>query len=230
MAVQMAENPSKANTPNFDPLARAYRWMEYLSFGPILERCRFHFLPACRTAHRALVLGDGDGRFTARLLATNRSIQIDAVDASAAMLRELHVRAAHSVDDADHRLRTVQADLRRYTPDRSGYDLVVSHFFLDCLTEDEMEEMGAGIVPHLASRCRWLISEFAIPERRWSRAVARALIRFLYLAFQTMTHLHVKKIPDYARILVACGFGRQQQVHFLGGLLTAEIWERDDSR
>ena len=74
---------------NFDPLARPYRWLEYATFGRALERCRFHFLPALTGARRALVLGDGDGRFLARLLRANPELEADVVDCSPAMLRLL---------------------------------------------------------------------------------------------------------------------------------------------
>ncbi len=225
MAVSEIRNPHTPTPPNFDPIARVYRWMEYLSFGPMLERCRFYFLPDCVQARRALVLGDGDGRFTARLLAENRSIHIDAVDSSAAMLKQLECRAAHAVADAGIRLRTIQADLRGFIPDRSGYDLVVSHFFLDCLTDDELEKMVARIVPHLVPGGIWVVSEFAIPEQGWGRVAGRVLVRFLYFVFDKLTHLHLQQIPDYARVMARGGFGRQQQVQFSGGLLVSEVWK-----
>ncbi len=47
--------------PNFNRLAQIYRWLEYLSFGPFLWRCRIRFLPDLAHCRRALVLGDGDG-------------------------------------------------------------------------------------------------------------------------------------------------------------------------
>ena len=74
---------------NFDPIAKPYRWMEYLTFVRSLERCRNHFVPQLRQCSNALVLGDGDGRFTARLLRVNAGVVMDAIDASAAMLRAL---------------------------------------------------------------------------------------------------------------------------------------------
>ena len=67
-----------APPPDFDRLARLYRWMEYLTFGPWLQRCRSAFLGGIANSRRALVLGDGDGRFTARLLADCPAIRIDA--------------------------------------------------------------------------------------------------------------------------------------------------------
>ena len=80
-------------TPNFNRIARPYRWLEYLTLGPALTRCRTHFLPQLAACRTALVLGDGDGRFLAGLLAANPDLRADAVDTSATMLQLLTRRA-----------------------------------------------------------------------------------------------------------------------------------------
>ena len=61
-------SPKTRSRPNFDRVARLYRWAEYLLLGPLLARTRKHFLPQLTSATHALVLGDGDGRFLAHLL------------------------------------------------------------------------------------------------------------------------------------------------------------------
>ena len=212
--------------PNFDPLAKAYRWLEYASFGRLLERCRFRFLPACATARRALVLGDGDGRFTKRLLQSNPSVEVDAVDASARMLQELQERVVAANSGAALRMRTVQADIRAYTPERRGYDLVVSHFFLDCLTQPEIAAFADRLQASLTPDACWLVSDFAIPERGWQRIAARMLVRLLYFAFFLLTRLRVRQLPNYARVLHEGGFARIQQKKILGGILITELWQR----
>jgi trans-aconitate methyltransferase len=227
MAAPEIENPHNTSTPDFNRVARLYRWMEYLSFGPLLARCRFQFIDRCASARHALVLGDGDGRFTARLMAASPAVAVDAVDASTAMLAELRRRTILAAPDAEHRLRTIHADLRTFVPACEGYDLVVSHFFLDCLTECEVEKLVQRIVPHLAPQSIWILSEFSIPEKGWRRIAARALVGALYFAFRKLTNLRVRTIPDYARILTSNHFSRQQQKVSLGGLLVAEVWQQN---
>ena len=214
------------DTPNFDSLAHAYRWMEYCGFGLMLERCRFHFLSRCAQARHALVLGDGDGRFTARFLAANFTVQVDAVDASAAMLAVLQERARSSCPDADVRLHTIQADLRRFTPTGKIYDLVVSHFFLDCLTEDDVSALVERLLPYLTTDAIWLVSEFSIPEVGLRRAGVTLLVRSLYLAFSLITQLRVRRIPDYAKVFHDNGFHRRENTGYLGAILVTEVWER----
>ena len=78
--------PGMPAAPNFNHLARIYRWLEYLTFGPFLWRCRVHFLPQLSDCRSALVLGDGDGRFTARLLRENPHLRVMAIDGSPGMI------------------------------------------------------------------------------------------------------------------------------------------------
>ena len=210
---------ANASAPNFDRIAPLYRWMEYSTFGRSLERCRNHFLPELQGCYCALVLGDGDGRFLARLLAANPDLRADAVDTSRAMLRLLERRARA----ARARLRTHLTSALNFSP-RLSYDLVVTHFFLDCLTQPELDRLCARIVPHLEPGALWVVSEFRIPAgaMHWP---SRILVRLLYLAFRLLTGLRTRELPDHAAALTAVGFTRISQHLSLGGLLTSELWQ-----
>ena len=216
--------PSAAASPrpaaNFDPIARPYRWLEYFSFGPILERCRFYRIPQLASAHRALVLGDGDGRFLARLLATNPTLHADVVDQSPAMLRLLQGRidAIHACE----RVSIHQMDALAFTP-AGSYDLVVTHFFLDCFSTEEVAHLAEILRPHLAPNALWLVSEFAIPSG-FASLPARAIVTSLYAAFHLITGLRVRTLPDHPAALSRFGFTCQARKPFLGGLLTSELW------
>jgi ubiquinone/menaquinone biosynthesis C-methylase UbiE len=208
----------------FDRVARLYRLMEYLSFGPMLERCRFHHIPALTNSRRALVFGDGDGRFLSRLLAAAPHLRTDAVDGSSAMLRLLRKRVALQCDC--DRLTLTCTDARIFKPHSAGYDLVVTHFFLDCLSEGETHRLIARVRPHLAPGARWLVSEFQIPNAGvLQRGLARTVISGLYAAFRLLTGLAVRRIPGWPAILARHGFRRKATRFWLGGLLVSELWE-----
>jgi len=207
--------------PGFDRIARPYRWLEYLSFGPMLERCRFHCLPELANAQRALVLGDGDGRFLARFLTRNPEIRADVIDASPAMLQLLAGRAA--AISARDRIALHCADAREFEPEGS-YDLVVTHFFLDCFTTKEIYALAERIRPHLCPGARWVVSEFSIPSSLLS-VPAKLLVRSLYAAFHLLTGLNVDRLPDYAAALRAHGLTLVHQRRWLGGLLVSERWQ-----
>ena len=217
---RIGPSATRSAAPNFDGLARIYRSMELATFGSWLERCRFAFLRDLAECRRGAVLGDGDGRFTAQLLQANLTIEIDAVDSSAAMLRALPRRAGHNAA----RVRLHRADARTWQPAKPPYDLVATHFFLDCLTEDEVCSLAHRLRGALSPSGLWLVSEFAIPEGAFGKWAARPAIWLLYRAFGLLTGLTVRKLPDYASALRAAGFTLRQRRSFLNGLLVAEIW------
>lgn len=221
MSLSLANHELSRAAPDFDRLARVYRWMEWLTFGPYLWFCRRFFLNSLGRYRHALVLGDGDGRFTARLLTCNPTIRVDAVDASSAMLSELLRNAGLHRG----RVRTHLADLREWTLPESDYDLVVTHFFLDCLSTDEVAFLAWRVRSHISPRAIWLVSEFNEPGGWFGRVMARPLISFLYRSFGILTGLKVHSLPDHDRTLEAAGFGLKEQRHFLGGLLVSQIWE-----
>lgn len=210
-----------AIVPRFGRLSSVYRWLEWGSFGPYLARSRRAWLSQMTDSRRALVIGDGDGRFTARLLRANPEVEIDAVDASPRMLRVLGRRAGRH----RNRIHPLVADARELRI--SGptlYDLVVTHFFLDCLTTGEIRSLAAAIQPSLVQGARWAVSEFAIPSDRFGRFVAAPLVWVLYRAFGLLTGLGVRRLPDYRAALCESGFKLMESRTWLRGLLVSELW------
>lgn len=209
------------SAPNFDRLARVYRWMEWASFGPFLWRCRCAFLTEMQDRRRALVMGDGDGRFTARLLDENGTVRMDAVDASAEMLRALLRGAGKQAA----RVRAQRVDARAWRPEpEAAYDLVVTHFFLDCLSSAEVGTLAKRVRQAAAEDAIWVVSEFAVPAGWFGALVARPLICGLYWAFGCLTGLKQRRLPEYAMALRMAGFELARRRSWLGGLLLSEVW------
>ena len=211
---------------NFDALARIYAPLEWLSFGGALARRRRCFLdhPLVASARRALVLGDGDGRFTAALLERYPGLEVTAVDASAGMLAELERRVRAVAPRAA--LDVQCADLRAWQVPRAGYDLVVSHFVFDCLTTSDVADLITRIAPALASNACWLVSDFAIPSHALWAPLAKLLVRSLYFAFGMLTGLRVTRLPEYQSALNSVHFALAEVETALGGTLRSELWVR----
>jgi hypothetical protein len=215
------------DTSNFDRLAHPYRWMEYASFGPCLERCRRAQIAYLSGVRRALVLGDGDGRFLKRLLAANPHLTADVVDQSGPMLRVLDRRISRMGAPFRHRIQLHHADALRWNASGS-YDLVVSHFFLDCFFTSQLDRLFDRLLPHLDTGTRWLVSEFSIPNRPpasyLAHCLASSIVGSLYRCFGLLTGLRVRKLPDYAVSLRSHGLTLDREENFLGGLLQSQLW------
>ncbi len=205
--------------PNFNRIAKPYRWLEYLALGPLLQRTRTRHLPLLARSRRALLLGDGDGRFTAALLTSNSALTAEAVDLSPAMLALL---ARNSAPHAS-RLQTHCTNALTHTP-TTPPDLIVTHFFLDCLTQPELNTLITRLAPNLPPGGLWLLSDFRTPN-----PLARLYVRSLYFAFRLLTGLRVTALPDYATPLRNAGLHPIAVHRRLFGLLTTELWQRNPS-
>ncbi len=218
----------KTAEPNFDRVARLYRWAEYLALGPLLTQTREHFLPALHATRQALVLGDGDGRFLAKLLLRVPGLGAQAVDTSAVMLRLLQNRCARAgvAGRVQTRQMSVTAPLLLEGARLSGIDLIVTHFVLDCLSQSEVDRLAAGLAAGVAPGCLWVVSEFGLPQQALARWAAGVYIGALYLAFRLLTGLRVRRLPDPASALRSAGFVRLDRAERLGGLIYTELWQR----
>ena len=221
------ESLAEAEAPGFDRLAKLYLWMEFVTFGPLLAACRTSFLAEMKSARRALVLGDGDGRFTAALLRENQQVRVTAVDASEAMLNQLVRRAGANAD----RVSVHWADARGWKPEDSEpengpYDLVATHFFLDCLSTEECRALAVKLRGAVSPSAAWIVSEFAVPEGAFGQLVAGPLVWLLYRAFAVLTGLRVRTLPDYHSALREAGFALLKSRGRLRGLLVSEMWKQ----
>jgi ubiquinone/menaquinone biosynthesis C-methylase UbiE len=209
---------------NCDRIARWYRWLEYASFGRSLQQRRREYLSEVVTARRALIVGDGDGRFTAEFARAAPLAKVDSIELSANMLR-LAERRVPAHDLATGRVRLLHGDARRF-PLSGKYDLVVTHFFLDCFTTAELEPLLSHILQFVTADVRWLVSEFRVPPQGLPRVLGRRMIAVLYWLFGILTDLKKRRLPNYAAVFRAHGFRRQKQRLALAGILVSELWVR----
>ena len=197
---------------NCDPIARWYRWLEYAAFGRALERRRDAFLEHVADARSVLVLGDGDGRALAALLRANRTAVVDAIDLSARMLALARARAG------PERVNYCLGDALAMPFADAGYDLIVTHFFLDCFDEGELDTLAERIARAARPDARWVISEFRNPG---------LLVAILYVFFRITTGLRTQRLADYHPALQTCGFRLAREQRAWRGLLASELWVRE---
>ena len=223
--LQPAQAPPRTLQPNFGRFARIYAPIEWLSFGTALSRRRECFLahPRVASAQRALILGDGDGRFAAALLERNPDLELTVVDVSAAMLTQLERRVRVRTPNA--RLELHCADARTWTVPAANYDLVAAHFFFDCFTMHDLTRVISRISPALTPNALWLVSDFAIPNHPFWTPFARVLIRFLYLIIGSLTGLEHSHLPDHQTAMRAARFELSEVQTAFGGTLRSEIWQ-----
>ena len=210
---------------NCDRIASLYKWLEYAAFGRALERRRRRYLHLVAQATNVLLLGDGDGRFTAELVATIPHATVCSVDLSTQMLRLAKRRLEQLGTDLTSvsLIKANALDIALVGP----YDLIVTHFFLDCFTSLALAPLVSRVSQAASPTATWLISEFRVPSPPLMNLFARFLIKAMYLFFRITTGLKTSQLPRYESALCSHRFRRLQASTAAGGLLISELWKRD---
>ena len=212
-----------APAKTFDRLARPYRLLEWIAFGPLLERARFQHLEQLRDCQRILLLGDGDGRVLSRLCALAPAAHIDTLDLSAGML----ARAASRLTPADRTrviFRQANALQAGYPP--TAYDAVVTFFFLDCFTDSQVSALIARMQPALTADALWLFADFAEPAHGWRRLRAKIWLAVMYAFFRWQTGLSTRRLPASEALLLSAGFTMRAETSFQGGFVRSAVFAK----
>lgn len=210
---------------SFDPIARHYRWLEAVVFGGALQRSRTRWIYEIPTPRRAVVVGEGNGRFLCELVKAHPATEIDCVDASSRMLERARDRLSREAAGAGARVRFQQRDIRSWTPSNS-YDLVVSHFVLDCFESDEVEAIVEKLAHAASPGAVWLLADFTIPKQGWKRAAAQFLLAVMYTFFRVTTGITARTLVDPAPYLAKNGFVRSSRSVSCVGAVQSDSWVR----
>src|SRR5262249_20230088 len=153
--------------------------------GEKLQRCRTAFLSEVQSAANVLILGEGNGRFLLECRRMLPTARITCVDASARMLGLARSRVEHSGFSAD-RIEFIRADALAWTPTSSDFDLIVTHFFLDCFRSEQIEKLVHRLSQAATQQASWLLADFHVPPAGLPRYRAQ-IIHWLMYAFFRMT-------------------------------------------
>jgi ubiquinone/menaquinone biosynthesis C-methylase UbiE len=208
----------------FDRLAPHYRWMEWVLAGPKLQRCRTAFLPAIPAPRNVLLLGEGNGRFLAELMRRHPTARFTCVDASGGMLERARGRLRRNGLEGTN-VSFVHADFLDWPAPPEQFDLIVTHFFLDCFTAEQLGRMLPRIAAVSAPGAHWLIADFRQPESGWAHWRAKLIIRSMYLFFQCATRLPAGELEPVDPLLTRHGFALRQRRLAEWGLLHSDWWE-----
>ncbi len=210
------------NRVNFDWLAAPYEWLERLTFGPFLHRCRIAFLDELRSSESILILGDGDGRFLRELLLANPSARIESLDISPAMVMLASDRVA------SERVRFRIEDARFAAFEAERYDAIVTNFFLDCFQDGDLNRLVAKLVPALQPGGRWIVGDFRELAGSISGPLSKFLLAGMYLFFRVAARIPASRLVDPDPILRSHGLEQIRREESLGGFLAATHWLKPD--
>lgn len=210
---------------SFDRLAPFYTWMEVALAGERLQSCRVAWLDTLATCDDILVAGVGHGHFLAQCARRFPHARITCVDASAIMLRHACRRARDAGARMD-RLTFLHAALPAWSPPPGGFDVIATHFFLDCFPPAELQRVVTTLAQAARRGASWLLSDFAVPRRGLARHRARVVHALMYAFFRRLADVRARAVTEPDALLEAEGFRLVGRKSAEWGLLRADRWTR----
>lgn len=207
---------------SYDRLARPYALIERFAFASQLQEARTRLIPRLPKLRRALLVGEGDGRFLEALLAARPSLRITVVDASAGMIE----RAAARVGPTD-RVEYLCTDVRQAQLPRHAFDLAVTHFFFDGFARTAQIEIAARLAEALTSRASWLVAEFCPPTAGFAGLRAHAWLTAMYAFFAAATEIEARRLDAHGPALLEQGFEPLVSEPACRRLARTELWSRN---
>jgi ubiquinone/menaquinone biosynthesis C-methylase UbiE len=208
---------------SFDPLAPWYRTLETIAFGSALQRCRIALLDQV-TPRRALIVGEGNGRFLCELLRRHPGVEVDCVDASERMLRLARERVEDVLGEGATNVQWLHQDITAWNPPEHHYDLLVAHFVLDCFAAPTLQAIVRKLARAATHEANWLLADFSTPESGFARLHAQVWLAILYRFFRLTTGIEAQQLVDATPVIQREGFRLVRQSLFRSGLLRSELW------
>ena len=210
---------------NFDAVAPWYRALETVAFGRALQRARVACIEDLDSPRRALIVGEGNGRFLAALLQRHPVVRIDCIDSSKRMLELARQQVWQTAPEQINRVAFIREDIARWTPN-DRYNLIVTHFLLDCFGTEQLGNIIARLAQAATSNATWLLADFQIPENGFARFHARAWLAVMYWFFRSVARIQARELVDPSPFLRAEGFFLERQRLFRYGMLKSECWRK----
>lgn len=210
---------------SFDVLAPHYRWMEVVLAGEKLQRCRTAFLGQLPRCRNVLIIGEGNGRFLVECRQQFQHAHITCVDASARMLEQARARLRHSgLNPAG--VDFIHANALNWQPPAAAFDLLVTHFFLDCFGPEQLAQVVGTLATAARPEANWLLADFQVPPAGLRRYRALAIHRLMYWFFCLVARLPARRLTVPDPLLAQHGFGLRERRLSDWDLLHSDWWQR----
>ncbi len=219
---------------SFDWLAPHYRWMEAVLAGTLLQRARTRWLGELRGRGNLLIVGEGPGRTLEVICRDHPQVSITVVEMSAAMVAVAKGRLAKNGISAE-RVTWVQADVRAWLEERDvvpemekgrRFDAVLTPCVLDCFSPEDVRGVIEGIAREVSKDAIWLVVDFCVPERGWTRLRGRAVHALMYAFFRMAARVEARRLTPPDDALRAAGFSLRGRAFFSAGLVHSDVWWR----
>jgi tRNA (cmo5U34)-methyltransferase len=210
-------------TLNFDHIARYYNILSRIVFGNAIHKAQLQFLDRIPESSSVLIIGGGSGKFLREILMKCQVKKILYVEHSAEMVR-FSKKAIEGISQGslvEFRLGT-EADIG----DEKIFDIVITHFFLNLFSGQQLRSAMNNINFHLKPGGIWLFSDFRISSNWFHKIWQTLLLKIMYLFFRITTGLQNKTLEKFDDSFSQMKFLKVEEKFFYAGMISAVHYQK----
>jgi SAM-dependent methyltransferase len=221
MEITDNSRPALQTAGRFDLVAPIYPALERWVFGMRLDDAREAFFEEILEADRVLLVGEGNGRFLASLLARKDKGCVKVVENSAVMIRLAKDRVRR-LGETRCTLKFIESDVREYHP-ADKFDCVVTHFVLDLFNPPAQRSLIERITELTTRSGTWINVDF-LPARTLRGGI---LMWLQYSFFRLVSQIEARHCFDESTAAAAAGWTVIETISYLGGLVVAKRLQKE---
>lgn len=120
-------------------------------------------------------------------------------------------------------VRFLHLNILNWLPSDS-YDLLVTHFFLDCFPRDQLATTVAKLARTARPEAVWLIADFSLPPGGFARIHAKFWLGVMYAFFRMTAAIPAKDLVDPTPYLRCNGFVGRSRKLSCSGMLRSDLY------
>jgi ubiquinone/menaquinone biosynthesis C-methylase UbiE len=124
------------------------------------------------------------------------------------------------------RVRFLQRDITSWAPPEASFDLIVTHFFLDCFSEARIADIVNRLSRAATPNATWLLADFSVPAQGFARIRAGLWLAAMYRFFRIAAGIEARQLVNPSPFLRGVGFALARQHLFRSGMVKSELWRR----
>lgn len=198
----------------FDLLAPIYDRLARLVFGRSIVDSQTVFLHHVKSGDRVLILGGGTGWLLAELVRHVPDCEIWYIESSNGMLdvAKQKVNGSNTV----HFVLGTHRDIPLMK-----FDVVITHFFLDMFSQEELPSVLSGLSRVLHQQSIWLATDFENEGKWWQGVLTKMMIVFFRAFGVKAGHL-----PTWRKSLSIVDMHEVEMKFYYKGFIKATFYKR----
>jgi len=178
----------------YDILAPYYDRLAVLFVGKHIQHAQLKMLSHLSASKKLLILGGGTGWILPHLFRVNPKLEIHWIDTSEKMIARARTCAGN------YPLIKFINGNETNVPDRD-YDAVLTHFYVDLFTDEQLGKLIGEIKTRLTSNANWLVTDFEVHT-----TLQQIKVSLMYWFFRLVTGLKTRALPLWYKVFVERGF------------------------